>query len=321
MGNKASRNSRWIARSAGIALALWCVPAAVFAQEKQTLSAGVLVEANANTRRGYGLAGGLMGDYGFTDRLAAGLKVDAGSDFYDVSSFEALAFVRYYLLRFKTPAPLFVQAGAGLITLFEDGRSVSSVLADASVGVRFPFNRFYAEPYIRGGWPTGFGFGLVVGYRFDLKKDPDTRPAQPKEQELELAFGDDFIRQADGSILYMPAIFFRANFADFGTHGLPPGIIENNMAILDHVASFLKKHQDYTAEITGYANPVLGSAWEEREKLVPLSLDRANFIRAELVKRGIDPSRLTTKGAGGQGADPNNLINNRRAQFIFRKTK
>ncbi|MDR2470625.1 MAG: hypothetical protein LBD09_00770, partial [Treponema sp.] len=276
-----------------------CAAASVRAQEKRSVSLGLLLEANANTRHGYGLAGGLMGDYGITDRLAAGLKADAGSDFYDVSSLEFLAFGRYYFLQFKTPAPVFAQLGAGMITLFEEDRRVSSILADGSVGIRFPFNKFYAEPYLRFGWPHGFGFGLAAGYRFSPRKPPP--PVEPEpvvepepyvepeppgpviEEELEEEFGDDFVRRDDGSIVYMPAVFFRSYYADFGTHGLPEGIIENNIAILDNVAEFLKNHPDYTVEITGYANPVLGSPREEREKLAPLSLARAEFIKAELV--------------------------------------
>ena len=325
------------------AVFLFFAAASVNAQEKGAISAGLLMEANANTRHGYGLAGGLIGDYGITGRIAAGLKADVGSDFYDVSSLEFLAFGRYYFLQFKTPAPVFAQLGAGMITLFEEDRRVSSVLADGSVGIRFPFNKFYAEPYIRFGWPHGFGFGIAAGYRFSPKKPPvpveppvETQPAVPEPvepepqpsiepepliEELEEEFGDDFVKQNDGSIVYMPAVFFRSYYADFGTHGLPEGIIENNITILDKVAEFLGNHPGYTAEITGYANPVLGSRREEREKLAPLSLARAEFIKTELVKRGIGADRLSARGAGGQGADTNTPINNRRVQFIFRPPK
>jgi hypothetical protein len=153
----------------------------VFAQEKNTISAGVLVEANANTRHGYGLAGGIIGDYGFTDWFAAGVKLDYGTDFYDVSSFEALAFGRFYLQPSFMPFPLFAQVGAGFISLYEDDRSVASVLADGSLGIRFPIKNFYTEQYVRFGWPTGFGFGLAIGYRFNRKAPPplETPPPEP----------------------------------------------------------------------------------------------------------------------------------------------
>ena len=56
-------------------LMLFFLAPSVFSQQN-SFSLGLFPEANANTRRGYGLAGGLVADYGITGRIAAGLKAD-----------------------------------------------------------------------------------------------------------------------------------------------------------------------------------------------------------------------------------------------------
>ncbi|MDR1507510.1 MAG: hypothetical protein LBI67_10460 [Treponema sp.] len=319
----------------GKTLYLVCFLCAVSAlsQEKKTISTGVLVEANANTRHGYGLAGGLTADFGITDNIAAGAKLDFGSDFYDVSSFEALAFGRWYFL--KSPFPFFAQAGAGLITLFEEDRSASSVLVDGSVGFRVPLKRFYTEQYVRFGWPTGFGFGLVAGYRFDLKKPqpagkdtalpvevfvPVEQIAEPVTVEEEPAAVEEKPAVAENppsGLEKLSAVFFSSNLPHFDGPDMPPEIAENNIRTINAAAEFLVLNPDYTVLIVGYANPVKRTALEESQELIPLSRARAEFIRDELVKRGVDPPRITIQAAGGQGADYGNWEANRRALLYF----
>jgi outer membrane protein OmpA-like peptidoglycan-associated protein len=286
------------------------------AQEAKTFSLGILGEANANTRHGYGLAGGIFGDFGFTDSIAAGFKVDYGTDFYDVSSLEALAFGRYYF-RNLLPFPLFVQAGAGLIILMEDDQKVFSVLGDGSVGIRFPMKNFYTEQYLRFGWPTGFGFGFVVGYRFGRSKAPAPVPEKVPEQEELLPGMEDN--------LYVPDIIFRANSADFVSReadpqrGLDQETIENNLQALATLAEFLKGHRDYTVLIQGFANPVTGTRAEEEQILRPLSLARAQFVRSELVKLGVEAVRLIPIGMGGSGANREDLRRNRSVRIVLQR--
>ncbi|MDR1306386.1 MAG: hypothetical protein LBK74_02280 [Treponema sp.] len=278
-----------------------------FGQEQKTVSAGLLVEANANTRHGYGLAGGLTGDYGITGALAAGIKLDYGSDFYDVSSFEALGFARYYFLK-TLPFPLFVQAGAGLITLFEGDRRVSSVLADGSLGIRFPIKKFYTEQYVRFGWPTGFGFGLVIGYRFDLKK-PRSAHAPPEEKDPEFLAG----------ITNMEVIF-PPNQADFDSRGPEyQALRDHNFYVLDRLVRFLKDNPGYTLYIVGRANPVTRTNAEESGILQPLSRRRADYVRGKLIELGIEGERLVSLGEGGLEALPDNAARNRRVTFRAEK--
>jgi outer membrane protein OmpA-like peptidoglycan-associated protein len=308
----------------------------VFSQDKGTGSLGVLGEVNTNTRKGPSFAGGLSADYSFTSRFAAGLRADYGTDFHDVSAFEASVFGRYY---FFTRPYIFVQLGAGYVRLFEDDRYANTVLADGSAGLRFPIRRFYAETYLRFGWPVGFGGGLVLGYRFVPKvpaPPPEEAPEMPPETpdlvpELPEAppelsevpdfpkefFGDDFIETPDHNLLYIPEIFFRGYAVDFAGEEQDTAAMEHNRQVLENVSGFLTSHPDYTLLIVGYANPVLGTREEEETRLIPLSRSRAEFIKNELVRLGIDEFRISTFGSGGQGADVRDIQRNRRVQFHF----
>jgi outer membrane protein OmpA-like peptidoglycan-associated protein len=312
----------------------------VSGQEKKTISAGVLVEANANTRHGYGLAGGLIGEYGITDNFALGIKGDFGTDFYDVSSVEALGFGRYYFLNSPISFPLFLQAGAGLSMLFEGDKQVSTVLGEGGIGIRFPIKKFYTEQYLRFGWPFGFGFGMVIGYRFDLKSSKvDVREQRPEDGQ---SIPDPVLPEPvlyeiaeepaetpaeepeppELASLGSMAIIFSADMANFESLlEAQLKTFEDNTKVLNAVASFLKAHAGYSLTITGYANPVEKTDTEEEESLMPLSLQRAEYVKARLVDLGITPGRISAIGAGGRGADPRNAVRNRRADFSFERTE
>jgi outer membrane protein OmpA-like peptidoglycan-associated protein len=295
-------------------------------QEQGTVSLGVLGEVTTNTRKGLSFDGGLIADYNFTNRIAAGLRANYGTDFHDVSAFEAAAFGRYYLF---TRPYIFAQLGVGYVRLFEDDRHADTVLADGSVGIRFPIKWFYAETYVRFGWPMGVGAGLVLGYRFVPKppsvpieepaiEAPEPEPVQeetftpPKE-----LFGDDFIETPDHNLLYIPEIFFLPYAVDFAGEVEGGAAFEHNRQVLQNITEFLTQRPGYTLLIVGYANPVLGTREEEETRLIPLSRSRAEFIKNELVKLGIDTLRISTFGSGGQGADVQDTQRNRRVQFFF----
>jgi hypothetical protein len=296
----------------------------VFGQEKKTFSLGVLAEANANTRHGYALAGGLMMDYGFTDRFALGLKGDVGSDFYNVVSWEALMFGRFYLLNNTLPFNIFLQVGAGGIGLYEeDGNSALTVLGDGAIGIRFPIKKFYVEQYLRFGWPTGFGFGIAAGYRFGSKRGEKVDVVVPEYPII--AENDEPVFEVEIAALPdVGEIIFRANYADFAgkdvdpRSGLDDAVIESNMKILRTVAALMVINPDYVLLIEGFANPVLGTRMEEEYTLVPLSRNRAVFVKDELVKIGADSERISVFGAGSRGAQTD-ATRNRRVQFIFQK--
>ncbi|MDR0403641.1 MAG: hypothetical protein LBH35_08655 [Treponema sp.] len=289
-----------------------------------------MVEANANTRHGYGLAGGLIADYGITDRIAAGIKADFGTDFYDIASLEAMAFGRYYF-RDILPFPLFAQLGAGFIVLYDDNRSVPSILGDGSVGIRFPVKNFYTEQYVRFGWPAGFGFGFVLGYRFDLK--PKKPSAAPPETPVEKPIAEPVIEPAVEPIVELAAepivepavepvsdtVFalfapYTSTFA--GEEG--QSLLDHNLSALKTAIDFMISHPDYNLELAGYANPVLGTVTETRN-LLELSQQRAAYIKDRLVILGVAADRITVSAEGTRNADPADFQKNRRVDFRFVK--
>jgi hypothetical protein len=288
-----------------ILLLIFSIPA--FAQEKNTFSLGGLVEANANTRHGYGLAGGLTMDYGITDSMAVGLKADYGSDFYDVTSAEIQAFFRYYFLNFL-PYPLFVQAGGGGIMLQEPSKdkTVFSVLADGSLGIRFPIKKFYTEQYIRFGWPHGFGFGLAIGYRFGttVKKEA---PALVEETK----YIPPDTRHLDGLMVSFPpnVAVFESTDAEWRS------ALEENIFTMNSFAFFLRQYPEYFVIATGHANPIIGTEEENLESLIPLSRERAEYVKEQLIRLGVEGDRIIVEAVGALNADPADGAGNRRVDF------
>lgn len=144
----------------------------------------------------------------------------------------------------------------------------------------------------------------------------------------------------DGDVLKMavPSIIFRSDHADFKTEaevgkgGLAADKAENNERILKRIAEILNKFKDYKVTIEGHANRVTDNEAEETEDnpaqwgpaLIPLSKERAEFVKARLVKKGVSAGRLTTAGKGGTELvvdyrDKDNNWKNRRVEFILNK--
>jgi flagellar hook assembly protein FlgD len=144
------------------------------------------------------------------------------------------------------------------------------------------------------------------------------------------------IRDGDVLRIQIPSIIFRANKADFvgkdvdPKDGLSQTDIDRNNAVLRRTASVLNKFKDYTVTIEGHANSISGAEWEETSTangnipLVPLSKDRAEYVKSALVKLGVGASRLSTVGIGGRRpvasrTDTDNRWKNRRVEFILHK--
>lgn len=143
----------------------------------------------------------------------------------------------------------------------------------------------------------------------------------------------------DGSVLKMavPSIIFRGNNADFETeeqHGKGKGVTveqaKNDERVLNRIAEILNKFKDYKVTIVGHANPATGDDDEEtverpgNRALIPLSKERAEFVKKYLEGKGISSSRLTTEGKGGTELvadykDKDNNWKNRRVEFILNK--
>jgi len=150
------------------------------------------------------------------------------------------------------------------------------------------------------------------------------------------------MRRGDDLYMQIPAIVFRADHADFAgkdvdpEKGLSPEVIANNQRVLRRVAEVLAKFRDYKVTVEGHANSTTGTEAEETSTdplrrggpanipLLPLSADRAAFVKNELVKLGVAASRLTTEGIGGRRpvaplSDTKNWWKNRRVEFILNK--
>lgn len=143
------------------------------------------------------------------------------------------------------------------------------------------------------------------------------------------------IRDGDFLKMAVPSIIFRPDHADFNTTGDQPLDVEkaqNNEKVLTRIADILNKFKEYKVTIVGHANRLTDNDEEETtdnpsiwgKALTPLSLERANFVKDYLVKKGVSASRLSTEGKGGTELvvdfrDKNNNWKNRRVEFILFK--
>lgn len=115
-------------------------------------------------------------------------------------------------------------------------------------------------------------------------------------------------------------LYFSKNGAVFT--GLSREQIRQNEKTIDEAVELIKKHPECTVLIEGYANNISGSEEEDRTACMPLSLWRAEYIKKELKKRGIDEDKIETVGKGGANpladkADRNNWWKNRRVEFLI----
>lgn len=144
----------------------------------------------------------------------------------------------------------------------------------------------------------------------------------------------------DGAVLKMavPSIIFRSDNADFKVESAPgkgDGVTSaqaaNNERVLKRVAEILNKFRDYKVTVVGHANRTTENPLEDTQDnpkwgraLKPLSLERANFVRAYLTRNGVSAARLSTDGKGAtepvaDWKDANNRWKNRRVEFILKK--
>lgn len=145
----------------------------------------------------------------------------------------------------------------------------------------------------------------------------------------------DILVIRDGKVLKMavPSIIFRANAADFKTAKEAPGSkvtpeqAANNERVLKRVADILKKFPDYTITVVGHANNITGTEEEETGgdiPLVPLSRNRAEFVKTRLEAYGIESNRMSVEGKGGRERiaalnDRENWWKNRRVEFLLNR--
>lgn len=115
-------------------------------------------------------------------------------------------------------------------------------------------------------------------------------------------------------------LFFSKNGAVFS--GLSRRQIAQNERTIDEAVALIKEYPDCHVLIEGYANNISGTEKENRTACVPLSLWRAEYIKKELIKRGIKAEQIETVGRGGANPlagrkDRNNWWKNRRVEFVI----
>jgi OmpA-OmpF porin, OOP family len=84
---------------------------------------------------------------------------------------------------------------------------------------------------------------------------------------------------------------------------------ESSYAVLDQLVAYLVRKDDERIEVGGHTDNV-GSAASN----IKLSADRANTVRAYLLTKGIDPSRVIAKGYGMSKPVASNATADGRAQ-------
>jgi outer membrane protein OmpA-like peptidoglycan-associated protein len=100
---------------------------------------------------------------------------------------------------------------------------------------------------------------------------------------------------------------------DTGRAELKPGAASK----MDQLTQFLTEHPDRRVEIDGFTDSVGSDAYNEE-----LSQRRANTVKAALVSRGIDPTRINTQGYGkafpvASNSDSGGRQLNRRVEVVI----
>jgi hypothetical protein len=135
------------------------------AQERGHFSLGLGIEENWNARQGAALGGVFRGEGGYGN-VGVGGRLGFSYDFDGLMSPDLAVLVRYYFFGLEKVFP-FVQGGFGVNLFIEESRVKGAFLAEGGAGVRIPLENFYLEPYVRGGYPFIWGFGIIAGYRRD----------------------------------------------------------------------------------------------------------------------------------------------------------
>jgi outer membrane protein OmpA-like peptidoglycan-associated protein len=76
---------------------------------------------------------------------------------------------------------------------------------------------------------------------------------------------------------------------DFGKSSIKP----ESMPLIEQIAKELKEHESIKVKISGHTDDVGTDEFN-----LKLSFERANSVKAQLIKLGISPRRLTIEGLG-----------------------
>jgi hypothetical protein len=137
-----------------------------FAQNDTKMAAGLGLEWNMSSHKGYAAGAGLGFDYNLFRFFAVGLSVTASHNFTAFTAIEPAAMFRWYFWG-KNHTGFFAQADAGVYLYMENEQTIPVFLGGLRTGFRLPLGQFfYIEPYGRAGYPFVFGIGITAGMRF-----------------------------------------------------------------------------------------------------------------------------------------------------------
>ena len=127
----------------------------------------------------------------------------------------------------------------------------------------------------------------------ELQREIDALNARPTDRGLVLTLGD---------------VLFESGRSD-----LKPGSVMN----LDQLAAFLQKYPDRSVVVEGHTDSMGGEDYN-----LDLSQRRADAVKAYLLRRGIDPSRITSTGLGEAAPVASNAtdagrLQNRRVEIVI----
>ncbi|MDR3200345.1 MAG: OmpA family protein, partial [Spirochaetales bacterium] len=99
---------------------------------------------------------------------------------------------------------------------------------------------------------------------------------------------------------------------------------QKNLSVLNRLVEVLTRYAGYQVLVEGHGNNISGTAREESQELLPLSIARAEEVRKALVSLGLPARRITAEGRGGSQmlfpfSDRDNNWKNRRVEFILIK--
>lgn len=139
----------------------------------------------------------------------------------------------------------------------------------------------------------------------DAARDQATQEAAALQVELDALKAKPTDR---GLVLTLGDVLFETSKAE-----LSPGASRN----LDQLVRFLTDHPERRVEIDGFTDSVGTDSFN-----LDLSQRRADTVRAVLVSRGIDPSRIATRGYGkdygiASNADAGGRQLNRRVEIVI----
>jgi hypothetical protein len=149
----------------GLTLLCMVLAGILNAQDSGHFYMGLGIEGNGNSRTGAALGENISLTYGIIKNLEAGISFGFSHNFQDIAVLEPAAAGRWYFLEFAGNS-LFAQADLGTSLILEDQEISPLFLGGITLGVRFPFGAWYAEPYARTGYPFLWSAGLKAGCRF-----------------------------------------------------------------------------------------------------------------------------------------------------------